>query len=218
MSTVQEFDYSVDVEAALLWQYSNSPNLLSIITQMQAWYDENQTEFWTDWFNNVFNLQTANQFGCSVWAIILDIPIIVATSPSNPEIPGIFFSSEHANFSNGNFFNNNNSAVQLTVAQAIIVLRMRYYQLTSRGTVPEINAFLADLFSDLGPAYVLDGYNMTAEYIFEFVLPSPLEYIFNNYDILPRPAGVGVTYRVLFPAPFGFDQPNNFNNGNFLVS
>jgi hypothetical protein len=217
MGTVQEFDYSVDVLAALLWQYNQAPNLTSLLTQQQAWYDLNQTEFWTDWYNNVFNLQTANQFGLSVWAIILNIPIIVATSPSNPMIPGIFFSSNHATFNQGNFFDTGNTAIQLTVEQASIVLRMRYYQLTSKGTVPEINRFLSILFEDYGTCYVLDGLNMTGEYIFEFGLPSAIEYIFNNYDILPRPAGVGTTYRVVVPTPFGFDQPMNFDNGNFLV-
>jgi len=215
MGTIQEFDYSVDLLSAFLWQYGAATNLLSLIEQKQAWYDANQTEFWNDWYTNVFNLQTANDFGLSVWSIILGLPIIVATNPNPPDTPSLFFGVLHENFTHGNFGTNTPGAVQLTIEQARTVLRMRYFQITSRGTVPEINKFLSILFGDLGGAYVLDGHNMTIEYIFKFPLPSSLEYILTNYDILPRPAGVGATYAIIVGTPFGFDQPENFDNGNF---
>ena len=218
MGTIQEFDFSVDLLKAMLWQYNDAPNLLSILQQKQDWYDENQTAFWTDWYNDVFNLQTANDFGLSVWAIILDIPIIVATTPSNPADPGLFFGPLHKNFTHGNFFRKGAGGVELTTEQARTVLRMRYYQITTKATVPEINQFMSILFADFGPAYVIDGLNMTAEYVLRFVPPSALAFIFKNYDILPRPAGVGVSYLVLPDIPFGFEDGNeNFDNGNFLV-
>lgn len=217
MGTIQEFNFEVPVLDAMIWQYAAAPNLLALLTEKQAWYDANQTQFWTDWYNNVFNLLTADAFGLSVWAIILDIPIIVATNPSNPSNPGLFFSSQHANFTHGNFFRTGPSAIQLTVEQARTVLRMRYFQITSKGTVPEINQFMNLLFGAQGGAHVLDGGNMTAEYVFNFALPSSLAYIFNNYDILPRPAGVGVTYLTITTVPFGFGSSNeNFRNANFL--
>lgn len=216
MTTIQEFDFSVNVLSAMLWQYNSAPNLLSLMEQKQAWYDANQEQFWLDWYNNVFNLQTANQFGLSVWAIILDIPIIVATNPSPPDDPGLFFGDLHKNFTHGNFFRNNPSAVQLTVEQARTVLRMRYFQITSKGTVPEINKFMNILFGSQGGCYVVDNYDMTASYFFLFTLPSALKYLFNNYDILPRPAGVKVTSGTAVMPAFGFgDNNENFDNGSF---
>lgn len=192
MGTIQEFDYDVNVLAAMLWQYNAAPHLLSLFTQKQEWYDENQSEFWTDWETDVFDLQTANQFGLSLWAIILDIPIIVVvTPPSN--VVGFGWNSLHKNFTHGNFRATNGSQ-QLTVEQARTVLRMRYFQITSRGTIPEINRFMNILFGDLGTVYVVDNYDMTLTYTFTFPIPSALSYIFENYDILPRPAGVSVTF------------------------
>lgn len=192
MPTIQEFDYSVDLLSALLWQYNSAPALQSLLTQKQAWYDENQTAFWESWEQNVFDLQTADKFGLSVWAIILDIPIIVVvTPPSN--VVGLGWNSLHKNFTHGNFRATNGSQ-ELTVEQARTVLRMRYFQITTRGTIPEINHFIEILFGDLGGGYVADNYDMTMTYNFNFVVPSSLNYIFANYDILPRPAGVAVSY------------------------
>lgn len=71
----QLFDFSVDVMQALLWQYDTADALPAIIASKQKWYTDNQQFFWENWFINVFDLRTANDFGCSVWAIILGIPL-----------------------------------------------------------------------------------------------------------------------------------------------
>lgn len=98
---VQEFDYAVDILQAILWQYNDATNLLSILNQKQDWYDDYQTKFWdngsetthcwidtttglevcTDiprgWRENVFDLANADLFGLAVWSIILDVPLFV---------------------------------------------------------------------------------------------------------------------------------------------
>lgn len=216
MATKQIFNFDVDILAAMLWQYNAAPHLLSILQQKQDWYDLNQTAFWTAWYNNVFNLQTANQFGLTVWAIILDIPIIVTTTPSDPANPGLFFDELHRNFTHGNFFRSGSGAVQLTIEQSRTVLRMRYYQITTKGSVPEINRFMNILFQSYGHCFVIDNLDMTATYVLQFVPPSSIAYIFSNYDLLPRPAGVKVDYVIRVPTVFGFGDTNqNFDNGNF---
>ena len=62
-------DYAVDLLQALIWQYDNAPRLQKLIQQKQDWYNRNNTEFWTDWLKNVFNINTANDFGLTVWGI-----------------------------------------------------------------------------------------------------------------------------------------------------
>lgn len=218
MSTIQEFDYSVDLLKCILWQYNDAERLQSLLEQKQAWYNANQTEFWTNWYNDVFNLQTANDFGLSVWSIILDIPIVVGVPPSDLSKPTWGFTSTHSNFTNGNFAQTGSGVQTLTTEQARTVLRMRYFQLTSRGTVPEINKFLSVLFKDQGVAYVVDGYDMTLFYVFRFALSSELQFVLESYDIFPRPAGVGAHYIVVEDIPFGFDIHNeNYDNGNFFL-
>ena len=208
-NTIQEFDYSVNLLKALIWQYNEATNLQSLLQQKQDWYDTNQTQFWTDWYNNVFNLETANEFGCAVWAIILGIPISAIVPPTSPQ-PTWGFGGFNQNFTHGNFSNTGSSVVSLTLEQ------QRYYQLTSNGTVPLINAMLKSLFGSQGVAYVLDGLDMTCEYVFTFQPSSEVLFVLEQFDLLPRPAGVGIRLTILGSPIFGFGQYNeNFNNGNY---
>lgn len=215
MSQIQTFDFSVDLLRALLWQYNDAARLESLVRQKQAWYDANQSAFWSDWVADVFDLRTANDFGLAVWAVILDIPLVVSSAVDPDDKPIWGFGQYRENFNNGNFAST--SGAGLTTEQKRLVLRLRYFQLVNDGAVPEINAFFAYLFADLGPAYVIDGYDMRARYVFEFPLSSALELIFTEFDLLPRPAAVGVDYVILGDADgWGFGRYHeNFTNGNF---
>jgi len=216
MSRIQEFDYSVDLMKALLWQYNDAENLQKLLELKNEWYIKNQTEFWSNWYNDVFNLKTANAFGLSVWAIILDIPITVQVGPSAPDKPTWGYGEFNKNFENGNFSRSRGGALSLTVEQSRTVLRLRYFQITSRGTVPEINRFLKLLFKDLGPIYVRDNLDMTMTYVFGFQPSSQLLFVLERYDILPRPAGVAVDSVVELIQYWGFEPfRENFDNGNF---
>lgn len=214
MSGIQLFDFSVDVLQALLWQYNDAARLQSLLRQKQDWYNENQTAFWQDWYDNVFNLLTANDFGLQVWSIILDLPLIVVQAPPGSPEPAWGFEDTHKNFDNGNFFSTGNTGIALTREQARLVLRLRYFQMTTNATVPEINKILGYLFGP-GLVYVLDGYDMTIEYVFTFVPDSQLSFILQKYDLLPRPAGVGYSILVLPENTFGFEGHENFSHGNF---
>src|ERR1700733_14966336 len=71
---IQQFDFSVNLLQAILWQYNDAINLQALLEAKDSWYFNNQTQFWNHWFNNVFNLATANDFGLAVWSIILGQP------------------------------------------------------------------------------------------------------------------------------------------------
>ncbi|MFA5387745.1 MAG: DUF2612 domain-containing protein [Candidatus Paceibacterota bacterium] len=215
MSQIQALDFSVDLMRALLWQYNDAARLEALVRQKQEWYDANQSAFWSDWVADVFDLRTANDFGLSVWAIILDIPLAITTAQS-PTQPGKWaFGEFRKNFTHGNFAASTSSS--LTTEQKRLILRLRYFQLITSGAVPEINTFFADLFGEFGPAYVLDGYDMTAFYVFNFALSSKVRTVLTEFDLLPRPAGVKVSHVVIGQANgWGFEQyRKNFNNGNF---
>lgn len=212
---VQEFDFSVDLLQALLWQYNDAARLQGILTRKAAWYVENQTEFWTDWIADVFDLRTANDFGLAVWAQILNVALVAAV-PATEDRPVFGFGDFNLNFGNGNFGRDLNGAVSLNTEQKRLLLRLRYFQLTSTGAAPEINAMLAYLFGVLGGVYVLDGHDMTAVYVFDFIPPSNMLFVFQNFDILPRPAGVETTILVEPRDRFGFDPYYlNYDNANF---
>lgn len=212
---IQAFDFSVDLLRALLWQYNDAARLEGLLRKKQTWYDANQTAFWNDWVRDVFDLRTANDFGLAVWAIILDIPLVISPGSDPNDKPIWGFGVYRENFENGNFAST--QSVALTTEQKRLVLRLRYFQLVTTGSVSEINEFFAYLFEPYGVAYVNDGYAMNARYVFGFPVSSNLDAVLSEYDLLPRPAGVRVDYVVIGEADgWGFGRYHEtFTNGNF---
>lgn len=199
-TTIQELDYSVNLLQALLWQYNDAANLQGILGAKQAWYTENQTDFWESWYTNVFDLRTADDFGLTVWSIILGQSLnVIFTSGGRPTWG---FGEFHRNFDRGNFSSPTGSSVRLSRETSRILLRLRAYQLQSAGCVPEINRMLADIFDayvapgDV-PAYVVDNLDMTCTYRFLFPLSTELQFVFQYFDILPRPAGVKLDFEIV---------------------
>lgn len=214
---IQAFDFSVDLLQALLWQYNDADNLRGLLECKQAWYEQNHTAFWENWIRDVFDLRTANDFGLSVWAEILGVPLAVTVDPTKPGTPVLGFGGSNRNFGHGGFGCKSSSTVGLTVEQKRTVLRLRYFQLVSRGTIPEINQFMKMLLGVQGQVYVLDPNDMTyVVYVFTFQPNPGLTFVLDTYDLLPRPAGVGVRRIVVNRPSFGFGEYNkNFEHGTF---
>lgn len=195
MSTIEVFDFSADILRALLWRNNAAPNITALIQNKQNYFDSDNQDFWSAWLADVFDMRTANTFGLNVWSIILGFPISIVSIVVPPPNSNWGFGADRINFNNGNF--SPLGGFPLTLEDARIVLRLRYYQLTTNGNVSEINRILADIFSAQGLAYVTDGLDMTLTYVFDFVVPSSLQNVFSSLDILPRPAGVSVSFTSL---------------------
>ncbi len=129
----------------------------------------------------------------------------------------LFIRTGRKNFNNGNFSSTKSASVGLTIEQQRLVLRLRYFKLISRCTTPEINRVLKYLFGQQGGAYVLDPLDMSEIiYVFNFQLDSQLIFLFQEFDLLPRPSTVGIKYQILTAPSFGFGgKRKNFNNGNY---
>lgn len=191
MSTrIPEVETSVNLLRSIIWQYDNAESVNSLISQKNEWYKTEQTAFWDNWFRDVFDIRTANDFGLEIWSIILGVSFLV------PDCPGKV----------------------LTTEQKRLICRLRYYQLITRCTIPEVNEITMKLFAtDSGKAYALDPLDMSCIlYVFTEQPTSALALILAKYDLLPRPATVGLKYRVIRYVPFGFGQYyQNFNNAPF---
>lgn len=117
----------LDLLQSLIWQQNDAERIESLIQQKQDWYTGNQTEFWQDWYDNVFNLQTANEFGCAVWSIILDI--LISTDATATRYQSVFwFWRRSSNFDNSNFAPSDPLQPILTMLQKRFVLKLRYFQ------------------------------------------------------------------------------------------
>ncbi|OCJ20030.1 DUF2612 domain-containing protein [Serratia sp. 14-2641] len=191
MSTrIPEVETSVNLLRSIIWQYDNAESVKSLISQKNEWYKKEQTEFWDNWFRDVFDIRTANDFGLEIWSIILGVSFLV------PDCPGKV----------------------LTTEQKRLICRLRYYQLIARCTIPEVNEITMKLFAtEDGKAYALDPLDMSyIMYVFTEQPTSAVALILAKYDLLPRPATVGLKYRVIRYVPFGFGQYyQNFDNAPF---
>lgn len=195
MTTIETFDYSSDLLRSLLWRNNSAPNITALIQNKQDYFNSDSRDFWTAWAIDVFDLRTANEFGLNVWSIILGFPISIVTTVPPAANSNWGFGPNRINFNNGNF--TPLSGFLLTLEDARIVLRLRYYQLTTNGNISGLNRMLDDIFSAQGLSYVTDGLDMTLIYVFDFVVPSSLQSVFNSLDILPRPAGVSASFTSL---------------------
>jgi hypothetical protein len=196
MAFVQTFDFSVDLLTALLWRNNNSDNITALLQAKQNWYDENQEQFWTDWYNNVFYLPTANQFGLSVWSIILGLPINLQGSiPVGPTPFG--FGMFNSNFGNSNFSPNQSNPDMLTIADARWLLQLRYWRITSRQCVMQDNVFLAWLFG-AGNVGLVDNLNMSITcYYKASVISANLLAAIQASDVMPRASTVAISYATI---------------------
>lgn len=213
---VQAISCSLDTLKALLWQHDNTEKLKALVTLKQAWYENNHCEYWSDWIRDVFDPRTANAFGLAIWGRILNVTL-VTDAAGDIEKKSFGFGVNHQNFGSGNFARDRDGTIGLTLEQQRLVVRLRYFQLTSKGTVPEINIFLKELFGEEGNVFVHDPLDMTyAVYFFSFEPDSQLALILEKYDLLPRPAGVGVKYIVQKRPSWGYEINHlNFTNGSF---
>ncbi len=202
----QKFDFEnsssaieAAIESTLLWQYNNAPNLTSLVTKQAQWYAQNYSTFWKNWYDNVFNLATCNDFGITVWCIILDLPLQTAGGdPAGKPLWG--FGPDSGEWEDGyaeNFENGNFTVVtepQLNKQEKRFLLQMKYFKIHSRAVPIDINRFLPNIVGGInggtGTIYVVDNLDMTTTYHFTFpVRPVFLEKL-ELYDVLPRPAGV----------------------------
>lgn len=195
---VQEFDLHADLLAAILWQYDSSPAIVSLARAKQAFYDSAVSGFWSDWYRDVFNIDTANDFGLAVWGRILDIPLDVIVPPSPSEENSFGFAPNGENFNNGNFGRWREGNVTLTRRQKRIVVRLRYFGLTHSPTMDNINTFLREYFWEGNSrVFVSDPLNMEfVVYTFGSDPGTELRFILEKYDLLPRPSTVGTVYIV----------------------
>lgn len=225
MSTIQEISYTIDVLQTLIWQYNEAQNITQLVFDKNEWLINNYSNFWESWFSQVFNLWNDlpeedplafTDFGCAVWAIILGIPLVIPNPGGEDYLP--FGFENFNNFNNAPFIS---EEIVLSRQARLLVLRLRYFQLITRGAVLEINAFMDYLIKNttdyIGRVYVIDNHDMTLSYVFTQPLSSELGLILDIYDILPRPAAVGINIIIAPDLVFGFENFQNFNNGPFVL-
>lgn len=217
--TRYDIDLHVDLTQAILWQYNNADNLVSIVNYMQSLYDEANVEFWQKWYDDVYNVETANDFGLEVWARILNLDAGISFEPQ-PDKMAFGFSRERKNFqTESNFGARDGGYVGFTTEQKRLLIKARIFELTQSPTLSNINRWLKEnLWKGDSKVYVADPQDMSfAIYTFGYQPDANLLFLMDNADFLPRPSTVNTQYRIIGKQSFGvsrerrnFAKPSNF--------
>lgn len=214
---IQSFSFHTDLLKAILWQYEEAENLKQLANYKSAFFEKSTTQFWSRWYRDVFNIDTANDFGLAIWARILDVSLGIDIPPSDVTKIGFGFGKKRGNF-NRNFKRNSDYTLALTRDQKRLIIRMRYFTLTQNPTVPNINAFLKRFFwEEDSKVFILDPLDMTyIYYVFNFTPSESLRVLLEHNDLMPRPSGVGIKYRIVTKKAFGHGKHRkNFKSSNF---
>lgn len=197
----------IDVEQTIISQYGNSATITALIQNMNAYVDP-RTDF-DNFFNYVWNVETARGFGLDIWGRIVNIsrnlyiPSDAVYFGFRQALPGV------APFNNAPFYNRK-AVVTDTYTLAddayrklILVKALANISATNSRS---INTLLTNLFADRGRAYILDLGNMSARYVFEFIPTSWELAIIENSGALPRPCGVELSAIFVDNPTFGFSE------------
>lgn len=220
MSNIFIYECSANIARSILWQdNADTSNIRAMLEAKQAWYDENFCQFWNDWITNIFDLNTANEFGLKVWSDIMDIPLFSTIIPSDGDWPAFGFDPVGLNFDNGNFATDGNNNYRLTTEEIRTVLKLRALQLTTNGVTPEINRQLLRIFGN-NTIFCFDSYNMTITYVNLQTLASELYRCITELDLLPRPTGVKLlNIYTAGKRRWGFSPSSgNYDNSNYFTT
>lgn len=182
----------------ILWQYDNAPNFNALIAFKQNFYDDAVSDFWERWIDDVLNIQTANEFGLTLWGFLLNLERPLYT-------------------------NANGELVPIPTESYRLLLNAKLYKNSHAPTFSNVNTFIRQIFFNHpdNKSYVQDNLNMSITYILDFFPTAEEEIVLKLNDFLPRPSGVKIASITPIPPKktFGFygSGLQSFNNGVFVV-
>lgn len=153
----------MDKKSYVLSQYANSPKMMAIVNGLEQMLGSDR--FSEDFYNNIYNIQTANSYGLDVWGQRLNVPRKLAFE---------------------------NETIVLEDKYYRFLLLIKAMTNISNCTVPNLEEILNSLFSERGRVYVFDTGVMTMKYIFDFYLDEMEKAILDLPGIPPKPTGVGL--------------------------
>lgn len=174
-------------------QYASSPILNSLQDYRKEYFSQDWEE---EFYNNIWNIDTAQTYGLDVWGRIIVIGRYVEIAQSNyfgfttdpeswrPFDQAPFYIGEVAS---NTFYLNDEAYRAFLLAKALANI--------SATDCASINKSLMSLFAGRGNAYVVESAPMEIEYVFDFLLEPWERAAVRTSGVLPRPAGVQVFVR-----------------------
>lgn len=189
----------INWEETLLSQFSNSPTIVQLVANMNAWFDPRAN---IDLFyDTCWNVDTAIGEGLNIWGRIVGVSRVLQvsagtyfgfTGPSGasgvPWNQGVFYNGEAVT---SNYALTDTAYRTLILAKALANI--------CNATVPAINQILINLFGPnglipiAGNSYCTSGGDRTMTYTFSNTLDPVSTAIVYQSGVLPTPCGIVAT-------------------------
>jgi len=190
-----------DIEATVISQYANSPTILQLVNNLNQYVDQS-TNF-ANFFNFVWNVDTAVGFGLDIWGVIVNVSRLLriptstdyvgfdnsatpppdwetmgSDQPPQPAVGGAMYTGYNATEA---YLLPDDAYRQLILAKAFANI--------CTTTAPAINQILQNLYGP-GTAFVLNTGPMSISYNLTFT-PSAIQLaILQQSGVIPTPPGV----------------------------
>lgn len=199
MTGIYNLEFTNELDENITWQFDNSDALKSLINGKKDFFTDAVDNFYTDWYRDVFNIDTANYFGLIVWAIILGCTeYIELTSKIGQKAIG--FGEYHKNFHESNFALSS-YIYSLPTESLRKVLKAQMYNFNSNGSLHDINKLLNIIYPDNYPYASFDNDTNTLTYNFQIPLGEEDMNIVMFSNMFPAPIGVKRLIRNGTPEP-----------------
>lgn len=194
----------------MIRQYQNSPRMMQLMNNMSDYLDP--TASIDDFYNIVWNVDTAQGFGLDIWGRIVGVGRTLRFVEAGQYFGFDVTTKDFSPFGQQAFYNSADATTAYTLSDTLYrtLILCKALANISATTAPAINQLLQNLFNPATGLYVADGYvaagyvatssnrrsyvidglNMSMMYVFDFFL-SPYEVaVIAQSGVLPRPAGV----------------------------
>lgn len=186
-----------DWRATIMSQYANSPILFQLIENFEGYLD--QTANIEAFYDLIWNVDTAQGYGLDVWGRIVGVTRTLQVAI------GKYFGFEEATtlsadpFNQSAFYNGNplTSNFQLSDNAFRTLIFAKALANICNGSSQAINQLLMNLFPGQGNCYVVDGGDMTMQYVFSSPLTPVQTAIVFQSGVLPKPVGVAASVVIL---------------------
>lgn len=166
-------------------------------------------------YNDNLSLSTAKGIGLDLWGNLLHLSRYIPTESEKDTFQ--YFNFNAKNFQKLIFYDYTAPTYSFLsdnyFKELLILLYRGFWVFPS---IPKLNEFSQETFNNYGKVVVRDTTDMSYQvYVFSNKIPLWLKFMFANYDILPRPAGVGfkVIERIL--RRFGFNPLESYKKPNY---
>ena len=206
--------FQTNLSDVLIWQYNEATKLQELVKREQSNYDNFGGGYISKWFDDVYNFNTANEFGLNIWAVILGITF--TTEEVKPRARVYGYESYRKNYYEANYSPMEVEDAKLTLEQKRLIIKLTYLKRFVRPTEDNIKVFLRAIFENDKRVNIKDKFDMTGGLVmFTKTLPIGTLDMIRRFDLIPRPAGVEYAGTVKRKA-YGYGRfRKNFNKANY---